>query len=56
MMARQRSYLAKIQLQRQSKATWLDLGDSNSIYSFSIINHKRLKQVATQVKKDQGFL
>lgn len=37
------SYLAEGFLQQSSKAAWIQLGDDNSKYFFSVIKHRRLK-------------
>ncbi|XP_060183173.1 uncharacterized protein LOC132613142 [Lycium barbarum] len=51
---RQSSYLAEMFLQQQSKVTWIKLGDDNTQYFYSVIKHRRLKQVTTQLRDDLG--
>lgn len=36
---KQSSYLAEMYLQQRSKATWIQLGDDNTKYFFSVIKH-----------------
>ncbi|KAK6777359.1 hypothetical protein RDI58_024076 [Solanum bulbocastanum] len=48
------SYLAELYLQKQSKMTWLKLGDDYTRYFFSIIKHRRLKLATTQLRDENG--
>ncbi|XP_060182858.1 uncharacterized protein LOC132612786 [Lycium barbarum] len=53
---KQSSYLAELYLQQQSKVTWLRLGDDNTRHFHSVIKHRRLKQITTQLRDDHGDL
>ncbi|XP_019236486.1 PREDICTED: uncharacterized protein LOC109216760 [Nicotiana attenuata] len=43
-------------LQQRSKATWIHLGDDNTKYFFSVINHKKLQEAITQLHDKDGVL
>ncbi|XP_016505767.1 uncharacterized protein LOC107823591 [Nicotiana tabacum] len=51
---RQSSYLAEVFLQQRSKASWINLGDDNTSYFYSVIKHRILKQAIVQLKDNQG--
>ncbi|XP_070026381.1 uncharacterized protein LOC142182202 [Nicotiana tabacum] len=48
------SSLAEMFLQQKSKATWINLGDDNTKYFFSVIKHRKLQQAITQMKDQYG--
>lgn len=51
---RNSSYLDEMHLQQKIKATWIQLGDDNTSYFYSVIKHMKLKQAETQLKNEQG--
>ncbi|WMV46809.1 hypothetical protein MTR67_040194 [Solanum verrucosum] len=51
---RKSSYLAEAFLQQRSKANWIKLGDDNTRYFYSIINHKRLQLATNQIRDKEG--
>lgn len=53
---KQSSYLAEMYLQQRSKATWIQLGDDNTKYFFSVIKHKKLQEAITQLHDKDGVI
>ncbi|XP_060175300.1 uncharacterized protein LOC132606018 [Lycium barbarum] len=53
---RRSSHLAEVFLQQRSKATWIKLGDGNTRYFYSIIKHKKMQQVVTQIRDKNDVL